>query len=231
MAQVFLYDTTLRDGAQMEGISYSVEDKLRILRRLDDLGVHYIEGGWPGANPRDSEFFQRAKSLRLTHAQLAAFASTRRAYARAEDDPTIRALEEAHTTVCTLVGKSWDLHVTRVLETTLEENLNMIADSVRYLKGRGRTVFFDAEHFFDGFKADADYALQCLRAAAEAGADCLVLCDTNGGAITSDVTSIVQRVASEFSVPLGIHVHNDCELAVANSIAAIVAGAVQVQGT
>ncbi|MSQ15329.1 MAG: citramalate synthase [Dehalococcoidia bacterium] len=231
MKQVYLYDTTLRDGAQMEGISYTAEDKLKIALKLDELGVHYIEGGWPGSNPKDAAFFERAKGVQFKNAVLVAFASTRRASIAVADDPSIRALVEAGTSHVCLVAKSWDIHVTHVLETTLEENLRMISDSVRYLKEHGRTVFLDAEHFFDGYKANPGYALQCLRAAEEAGAECLVLCDTNGGAVTSEITEIVRVVKANTTAPLGIHVHNDCDLAVANSVAALEAGAVQVQGT
>ncbi len=231
MALLELYDTTLRDGTQQEGISVSVEDKLNITRRLDGLGVHYIEGGWPGANPKDAEFFVRARHLDLKHALLTAFSSTRRANTPVERDAIMRALLEAETPVVTLVGKTWDLHVTDVLETNLEENLAMLADSIAYLKAHGRKVFLDAEHFFDGFKANQPYALQCVRVAAEAGADAVVLCDTNGGSLPHDIVSALAAVQAATSVPLGIHAHNDAEVAVANSIAAIQAGAVQVQGT
>jgi len=227
---VALYDTTLRDGAQRSGISFSVEDKLNIARHLDELGVHFIEGGWPGANPKDADFFIRARGLTLSNARLVAFGSTRRANTHAESDPNLRALNEAGVAVIALVGKSSDLHVTQVLETTPEENLRMIADSIRYLRAQGKTVFFDAEHFFDGYKATPRYARRTLEAAAEAGADCLVLCDTNGGALPSDVAAAVQAV-KDIGVPLGIHAHNDGELAVANSLAAVQSGAVQVQGT
>jgi 2-isopropylmalate synthase len=224
-----LYDTTLRDGAQMEGMSLSVEDKLKITRKLDELGVHYIEGGWPGSNPKDAEFFVRAQSLNLQHARLAAFGSTRRAGGDAESDANLRALLDARTPVVTLVGKTSDLHVRRVLETTPEENLAMIADSVRLMKANGRTVFFDAEHFFDGFYLDRAYALQCLKAAASAGGDCLVLCDTNGGMTTERLVEAVRAVQAAVDTPLGIHTHNDADLAVANSLAAVAEGVVQVQ--
>ncbi len=230
MAEVELYDTTLRDGTQMEGISLSVEDKLKIAQKLDELGIHYIEGGWPGSNPKDAEFFVRAQSLQLRNARIAAFGSTRRAGVRAEDDANLRALIDAGTPAVTLVGKANEAHVRQVLETTLEENLAMIRDSVAYMKEQGRVVFFDAEHFFDGFRDNADYALQCLRAAAEAGADCLVLCDTNGGTISSKVVEAV-KAAKAIGAPLGIHAHNDADLAVANSLAAVEAGATHVQGT
>jgi 2-isopropylmalate synthase len=228
---VELYDTTLRDGAQKEGISFSVVDKLNIARKLDELGVHYIEGGWPGSNPKDIEFFKRAKDLKLRKATLAAFGSTRAPHASTEEDTNLRAFAEAGTKVVTIVGKSADLQVTRVLETTLEENLAMIRDSVRYLKGRGLTVFFDAEHFFDGYKTNPDYALRCLEAASEAGADCLVLCDTNGGSLPAETANAVAAVKARTATPIGIHTHNDGELAVANTLAAVAAGASQVQGT
>jgi len=226
-----LYDTTLRDGAQREGISFSVADKLKIARKLDELGIHYIEGGWPGSNPKDAEFFAQAKDLRLEQAVIIAFGSTRRANVPVEEDAQIRALLEAGTKTVTIFGKSWGLHVTQVLGTTLEENLEMIADSVSYLKGRGREVIYDAEHFFDGYKADPAYALRTLQMAERAGADCLVLCDTNGGTLPSELTAIIEEVKKATSTPLGIHAHNDSDLAVANSLAAVQAGIVHVQGT
>ena len=228
--QIQLYDTTLRDGAQMEGISLSVEDKLKIVHKLDELGVHYIEGGWPGSNPKDVEFFERAQSLKLQHAQIAAFGSTRRVGGRVEDDANLRALLDAGTPVVTIVGKASDVHVRDVLETTTEENLAMIADSVRFLKAAGRTVFFDAEHYFDGYFSDGDYALQCLKAAASAGVDGVVLCDTNGGTITSRLVKAVRAAREAVPVAVGIHTHNDANLAVANSLAALEEGATQVQG-
>jgi len=227
-----LYDTTLRDGTQMEGISLSVEDKLKIARKLDELGVHYIEGGWPGSNPKDAEFFARASApggLVLRNARLAAFGSTRRAGSSAESDLNLRALVDAGTPVVTIVGKAHDRHVTRILETTTEENLAMIADSVRYLKSQGLLVFFDAEHFFDGFASDRGYALQCLKTAAGAGADCVVLCDTNGGTITSTVAELVRVVAEQVDCAVGIHTHNGTDVAVAGSLAAVEAGATHVQ--
>ncbi len=225
-----LYDTTLRDGAQMEGLSLSVEDKLKIARKLDELGVHYIEGGWPGSNPKDAEFFVRAQSLNFQHARLAAFGSTRRAGGDAASDANLRALLDAKTPVVTLVGKANDVHVRDVIETSLEENLAMIADSVRFMSEHGRTVFFDAEHFFDGFYSDRSYALSCLRAAAAAGAGCLVLCDSNGGMTTAQLVAAIRAVKEEFHTPLGIHTHNDADLAVANSLAAVEEGVQQVQG-
>ncbi len=231
MKQVQLYDTTLRDGAQQEGISFSVEDKLKIVRKLDELGINFIEGGWPGSNPKDEEFFARAQHLQLSQAVLCAFGSTRRPHTAAGKDPNLRALVKAKTPVVTLVGKSSELQVTRVLETTLEENLAMIRDSVSFLKSKGRIVFFDAEHFFDGCKANAEYALLTIRTADEAGADCVILCDTNGGTLPYDVAAMVEMAAKEVNSPLGIHAHNDADLAVACSLMAVRAGAVQLQGT
>jgi 2-isopropylmalate synthase len=228
-ATIELYDTTLRDGTQMEGISLSVEDKLKIALKLDELGVHYIEGGWPGSNPKDAEFFVRARSLALRNAQLAAFGSTRRARSTTESDPNLRALVDADTPVVTIVGKAHDQQVTRILETTVEENLAMIADSVRYLNSKGLRVFFDAEHFFEGFASDREYALQCLKTAARAGADCVVLCDTNGGTITSQIAEVVRAVVGEVDCAVGIHAHNGADVAVANSLAAIEAGATHIQ--
>ncbi len=231
MSRVELYDTTLRDGAQREGISFSVVDKLNIARKLDELGIHYIEGGWPGSNPKDIEFFEKARGLNLTQAVLVAFGSTRRPKTEAETDPNLLALVNAGVKAVTIVGKASTLQVTQVLETTLEENLSMIADSTRFLRAKGLTVFFDAEHFFDGYKADPDYARRCLKVAAEAGASCLVLCDTNGGALPDEVTAAVIAAKKCTDVPLGIHAHNDSESAVANTLAAVRAGATQVQGT
>ncbi len=231
LTQLQLYDTTLRDGAQREGISFTVEDKLKITRKLDELGIHFIEGGWPGSNPKDDEFFARARSLSLSNAILVAFGSTRRPNIEADSDTNLRALVAAGTRVVTLVGKSWDLHVTGVLETTLEENLRMIADSIRYLKSKGLRVFFDAEHFFDGYKANPDYALRTVQAAAEAGSEVVILCDTNGGAMPGEITGAFGAALRAAPVPLGIHAHNDGELAVANTLSAVQAGATQVQGT
>ena len=229
--RVELYDTTLRDGAQREGISFSVVDKLHIARKLDELGVHYIEGGWPGSNPKDADFFARAKSLKLKHAKMAAFGSTRKAHGKAETDNNVRELVEAGTPVVTLVGKTSELQVTQVLQTTLEENLAMVSDTVSYLKSKGLIVFYDAEHFFDGFKYNAEYTLLVLKAAADAGSDCLVLCDTNGGSLPAEIAGAVESVRRMTDVPLGIHVHNDGDLAVANTLAAVEAGVMQVQGT
>ncbi len=229
--QVYLFDTTLRDGTQSEGLSLSVEDKLKIAGLLDGFGVHYVEGGWPGSNPKDAEFFRRARSLALRHAKLVAFGATRKAGVEAEADPNLRALLAAETPAVSLFGKSWTLHVRHVLETTPEENLAMIADSVAWMKGRGKEVIYDAEHFFDGYRADPVYALSTLRAAAQAGADWIVLCDTNGGSLPAWVADVTAEVRRELKAPLGIHSHNDGELAVANALAAVEAGCRQVQGT
>jgi 2-isopropylmalate synthase len=231
LASVELYDTTLRDGAQSEGISFSVVDKLHIAQKLDELGIRYIEGGWPGSNPKDAEFFEKAYSLSLKNAQVVVFGSTRRRGIRAEEDNNLVMLVKAGVRVATIVGKSSDLQVINVLKTTLEENLSMIADSIRYLKANGLTVFWDVEHFFDGYKSNPEYALRTLEVATEAGVDCLVLCDTNGGALPNEVTKAVRAAAKVTSVPLGIHCHNDGGLAVANTLAAVMAGAKQVQGT
>lgn len=229
--QVRLYDTTLRDGTQREGLSLSVEDKLKIARVLDDLGIHYIEGGWPGSNPKDAAFFRRIRETPLAHARVAAFGSTRRAGRTCEEDLNIRALQEAETPVVTLVGKSSALHAERVLETSRDENLRMIQESVAYFKRHGKEVIYDAEHFFDGYRQDPDYTLATLRAASEAGADCLVLCDTNGGSLPDAVRAAVADVRTALEGPLGIHTHNDGALAVANALVAVQAGCTQVQGT
>lgn len=229
---VYLYDTTLRDGTQGEGFQLSVLDKLRIAERLDSFGFDYIEGGWPGSNPKDVEFFRQAKKLKLNHAKLAAFGSTRRADTPVENDAQVALLLDAETPVVTIFGKSWELHVTEVLRTTVEENQAMIRDTVRHLKKHGREVVYDAEHFFDGYKDNPDHALATLLAAAEGGADILVLCDTNGGTLPYEVREICLAVREKIpAVPIGIHTHNDCELAVANALAAVQAGALQVQGT
>ncbi|MCP4282905.1 MAG: citramalate synthase, partial [Gammaproteobacteria bacterium] len=229
--KIYLYDTTLRDGTQREGLSLSLDDKLKIARRLDAFGVHYIEGGWPGSNPKDVEFFDAAQEMTFENAKIAAFGSTRKKNTRPENDPNLQALVAANTPVVTLVGKSWDLHVRDVLEADPEENLEMISESVAYLKGLGKEVIYDAEHFFDGYKANPDYALLTVSAAAEAGADCVVLCDTNGGTLPWELAGIVNRVVGVLSVDLGIHTHDDGGCAVANSLVAVDAGAVHVQGT
>jgi 2-isopropylmalate synthase len=227
---VELYDTTLRDGAQAPGLSYSVEDRLRILHKLDELGVPYIEGGWPGANPRDSEFFQIASKETLKHATMTAFGMTRRAGEKAEDSAVLRDMLDASTDVVCLVGKSWDLHVTEALRTDLEEGVAMVRDSIAFLVAQGRRVFFDAEHFFDGYKANHHYALSVIHAAEEAGAERIVLCDTNGGTLPSELGRIVSDVLETVDAKLGIHAHNDAGCAVANSLTAFESGAFQVQG-
>ena len=230
---VEIFDTTLRDGVQFEGISVTVDDKLRIVEQLDRLGVHWIEGGYPGANPKDEEFFRRAaKELSLTASTLVAFGSTRHAKGGVDDDPTLRTLVEAGTSTVCIVGKSWDYHVTEALRTTLDEAVAMVSDSVRYLKAEGLRVFFDAEHFFDGYKRNPEFALRVLEGAAVAGVDALVLCDTNGGSLPHEVEPIVAEVVRHFDgVTVGMHTQNDTGCATANAIAGVVAGATHVQGT
>jgi len=229
--KILIFDTTLRDGTQRQGLSLSVIDKLRITELLDAFGVSYIEGGWPGSNPKDAAYFQEARKLKLKNAKITAFGSTCRVGAKANEDPNLKALVEARVSTVALVGKSWDLHVREVLRTTPEENLRIIGDSISFLKGLGIEVIYDAEHFFDGFKANEEFALKTLSAAAEAGADWLTLCDTNGGTLPDEIFAIVSAVKARFLTPIGIHTHNDSELAVANSLQAVRAGARQVQGT
>ncbi len=231
MLQVELYDTTLRDGAQQEGISFSVEDKLKIVRALDSIGVDFVEGGWPGSNPKDTEFFEKARKLQTLNAKLVAFGSTRRHGNSVEKDDYLRWLLEAGTEAVTIVGKCWDEHVARVLGTTLAENLAMIKESVAYLKSKERRVFFDAEHFFDGYKANPEYSLETLACAVGAGAECVILCDTNGGTLSQNLVEAIISVQKRITAPLGIHAHNDAGLAVANSLAAVQAGVKQVHGT
>src|SRR6266403_1939953 len=226
-----IYDTTLRDGTQGEGVSFSMEDKVRLATRLDALGIHYIEGGWPGSNPKDLRFFRRMQDVSFKHAKLAAFSMTRRAGGNAEADANMQALVDAGAPVATIVGKSWDFHVTEALGTTREENLAMIEDTLAWLRPKMDEVMFDAEHFFDGFRANRDYALATLRAAERAGAHWLVLCDTNGGTLPAQLVEILREVKQAVKTPLGIHVHNDAECAVANSLAAVAEGVGQVQGT
>ncbi|MGQ0810030.1 MAG: citramalate synthase [Nitrospiraceae bacterium] len=226
-----IYDTTLRDGAQAEDVSFSAEDKVRVAQQLDELGVQYIEGGWPGANPRDIEFFRIIKTMPLRQALVVAFGSTRKASNSVHKDPNIQALLRAETKTITLFGKSWPLHVTEALGVSLSKNIELISDSIHYLRSKGRQVFYDAEHFFDGYKDNPDYALQTLRAAVDAGAERIILCDTNGGTMPWEVREICEAVRGELTIPLGIHAHNDCEMAVANSLVAIETGIVQVQGT
>jgi len=228
---VTIYDTTLRDGSQAEGISFSLEDKLQIARRLDSLGISYIEGGWPGSNPKDMEFFKTIQSMGLENSRIAAFSATRKPGISVKQDLNLQALLESGAPCATLVGKSWDFHVLRALETTLEENLNMVRESIAYLKDKGREVIFDAEHFFDGYKANRDYALQVLKTAEEAGADWIVLCDTNGGTMPWEVEGIILQVRQVIGTPLGIHAHNDAGCAVSNSLIAVQNGCLQVQGT
>ena len=230
--RILTYDSTLRDGEQCEGITLSLEDKLRIVERLDAFGVDFIEGGFPASNPKDIAFFQRVQEMPLKHARIVAFGSTCKKDVAAEDDRGLADLVASGAPVVTIVGKTWDEQVTRALLTTLDENLRMIRDSVAYLKAQGLTVVFDAEHFFDGYKANADYAMACVRAASEAGADSIDLCETNGGALPHEVEAVVAAVARELpGQQLGIHCHNDSGCAVANSLAAVRAGATQVQGT
>jgi 2-isopropylmalate synthase len=226
-----IYDTTLRDGSQGQGVSFSVADKLRIAERLDSFGVHYIEGGWPGSNPKDIEFFEEAKKRKFTRAKLAAFGSTRRKGVRAADDEQVRLLVDAETPVITIFGKTWLLHVKEVLQTTAEENLAMIEDTVRYLKQQNRIVIYDAEHAFDGYKDEPEYAVATWQAAERGGADVIVLCDTNGGSIPRQIAEITKVACSKLSVRIGIHTHDDIGLGVANALAAIEAGATHVQGT
>lgn len=229
--EVLIYDTTLRDGTQGEGITLSADDKLKIAERLDEFGVAYVEGGWPGSNPKDIEFFRLAQHKRWKNTKIAAFGSTRRAKLRAEEDPNLAKLVESGAPVVTIFGKSWDFHVTDALKVPLEQNIEMIYDSVRFLKDQGLEVIFDAEHFFDGYKANPKYAISTLDAASRGGATCLSLCDTNGGTLTSEIAEIVRAVRAANSTPIGIHVHNDSGLGIANSVAAVQEGAVHVQGT
>jgi 2-isopropylmalate synthase len=231
MKQVIAYDSTLRDGAQAQGVSFTVEDKLKIVQRLDELGIGYIEAGNPGSNPKDLAFFEQASALKLKQAKIIAFGSTRKVGISATDDRNLQSLLSANTSAVAIFGKSWDYQVTDILRTTLQENLDMIADTIGFLKSQGKEVVFDAEHFFDGYKANPQYAMQTLQAAVQAGADVLCLCDTNGGTFPDEVSVITKKVVSSFDVQVGIHCHNDCEMAVANSIAAVQAGATQVQGT
>lgn len=229
--RIFTFDTTLRDGTQGEAVSFSVDDKLTIAQKLDDLGIDYIEGGWPGSNPKDKEFFARARDLELKHAKLTAFGATRLSRYKVEEDPSIQAIVEAGTPAVSIFGKSWNLHVHRALNITEEENLRIISDTVAFLKSHGREVIYDAEHFFDGYTADPGFALRTLEAAKSAGADVLCLCDTNGGTITFRLMEICADVRRRFDGILGIHTHNDSDLAVANALAAVEQGFTHVQGT
>ena len=235
--RVDIYDTTLRDGSQLEGISLTVEDKIKIARQLDLLGVTYIEGGWPGANPKDEEFFARARTeLDLENSKMVAFGSTRRAKGKTDTDPTLANLLNAGTGTVCIVGKTWDYHVEGALQTTLEEGIAMVSDSIAFLKAEGREVFFDAEHFFDGYRRNPEFSLAVLEAAAVAGADCLVLCDTNGGSLPTDVERMVSNVYDHLGGPngtsaIGVHLHNDTGCGVANALAGVRGGASHVQGT
>lgn len=231
MKKVSLYDTTLRDGTQGTGISFSVLDKIRVAEKLDAFGIDYIEGGWPGSNPKDAAFFDEAAKRTWKHAKISAFGMTRRGKAKVEEDAQVQMLLDAKTPVVTIVGKTWPLHVTEVFNVSLEENLAMIADTVRYLKSHGREVIYDAEHFFDSFREDESYSLATIKAAREAGADLVVLCDTNGGSLPDFVAQVTAKAIAHLGAPVGIHTHNDSGVGVANALAAIQAGASQVQGT
>ena len=231
MARVFIYDTTLRDGSQGEGVNFSLQDKLLLTKRLDELGVDFIEGGYPLSNPKDSEYFQAVRDLPLKHAKVVAFGMTRKKNNSAEADTGLRALLAGQTSHVTIVGKTWDFHVTNVLNATLDENVQMIADSVAFCRSEGREVFYDAEHFFDGYRANPEYAIRTLKAAEQAGASVVILCDTNGGTMPERVAELVTEVRRHLKCDVGIHCHNDCDLAVANTLAAVKAGVSQVQGT
>jgi 2-isopropylmalate synthase len=231
MRQIEIYDTTLRDGSQAEDIAFSVEDKLRITEKLDELGVHYIEGGWPGSNPKDAEYFKKVRNLPLCNAVVVAFGSTHRPKHKVQDDVNIKTLIDSKAKVVTIFGKTWDFHVKEALKISLEANLDIIHDSISYLKKHVEKVFFDGEHFFDGYKDNPEFAIKCLLAAQDAGADCIIPCDTNGGTLPHDIKRIMQDVVGKIKRPMGIHAHNDSECAVANSIIAVELGAVQVQGT
>jgi 2-isopropylmalate synthase len=231
MRRIEIYDTTLRDGAQTEGISFSVEDKIRITEKLNELGIHYVEGGWPGSNPRDLEYFKKIRKLKLSTSRIVAFGSTHRPKHDVSDDAMLQSLLDSDARIITIFGKSWDFHVKEALKISLQENLDIIYNSVAYLKKHVEAVFFDAEHFFDGYKDNPKYAIKCLVAAQEAGADCIIPCDTNGGSLPGDIAAIFEAITKVIQTPLGIHAHNDSDCAVANSIIAIENGASQVQGT
>jgi len=229
--QIAIYDTTLRDGSQHEGISFTLEDKIKIARRLDDIGIHYIEGGWPGSNPKDIRFFERARKLQFDNAKIAAFGSTRRANSKAKDDANLKLLIDSEAFVVTIFGKSWDFHVEQALRVPLDQNLEMIEDSVRFLKSHDREVVYDAEHYFDGFRHNPDYALATLRAATAGGADVIVFCDTNGGTLPKEVAKAIKAAKKVVSCPMGIHTHNDGGVAVANALVAVELGVSHIQGT
>ncbi len=239
---ILLYDTTLRDGTQGENINFSADEKIKIAERLDDIGVHYIEGGWPGSNPKDIQFFDLARRIKFKQTKITSFGATRRPGIAPEDDPNLHALLDSHTSVVTIFGKSWDLHVERIMSNTLEENIKMIRDSVEYLKDQKREVIYDAEHFFDGYRDNKDYACRTLIPAVKGGAEFIVLCDTNGGTLPHEIEQIIQEVSrwlekelvhapADLKIKLGIHAHNDCGMAVANSITAVRSGISMVQGT
>ncbi|MFH1123580.1 MAG: citramalate synthase [Pseudomonadota bacterium] len=229
--QITLYDTTLRDGTQGEQVSLSAEDKLRIYRKLDEFGIHFVEGGWPGSNPKDARFFKMAQKTNFSHTRLTAFGSTRRPTTRPQDDANIKALLETEVETLTIFGKSWDLHVSKILEASLDENLAMIEETLAYLKEKGRRVIYDAEHFFDGYKRNPAYALRTVGAAVKGGAEIIVLCDTNGGTLPHEIRAIMEEVMPHIPLPVGIHAHNDCGLSLANSLVAVQSGATMVQGT
>ncbi len=231
MKDVLIYDTTLRDGCQAEDVSFTLEDKLRIAEKLEEIGIDYVEGGFPGSNPRDAEFFKAVRKLKLKHARIAAFGMTRKPSSKPSQDLSLKTLLDADTPVVTLVGKTWDLHVRDDLRISLKANLEIIAESIAYMKERVDEVIFDAEHFFDGYRSNPEHALACLKAAAEGGADWIVLCDTNGGRLPSEIRAAIAALQGVISTPLGIHCHNDGELAVANTLTAVEMGARQVQGT
>ena len=231
MKKVFMFDSTLRDGVQGENVNFSVEDKLKVMKVLDDFGIDFIEAGNPASNPKDMEFFKKAESYSLKHSKLVAFGSTRRKNTSCEDDSNLGVLAETNVEYISVFGKSWDMHAIDILNTTLEENLNMISDTISYLVSKGKKVFFDAEHYFDGYKANSEYALRTLRTAENAGAEAVILCDTNGGCFPDEIAEIVRISAEAVNIPIGIHCHNDTGCAVANSISAVKAGASQVQGT
>ncbi|MBU1902810.1 MAG: citramalate synthase, partial [Proteobacteria bacterium] len=230
-SQVTLYDTTMRDGTQGEQVNLSAEDKFRIAKKLDEFGIPYVEGGWPGSNPKDVRFFEMARKMGLKNTRLTAFGSTRRPGISPHEDDNLRALLETGMETVTVFGKSWDLHATEILGVSLKENLRMIEETVAYLTGQGREVIYDAEHFFDGHEANPSYAMETIRAAEEGGADTIVLCDTNGGRMPREIAEIVGDVSARVGIPIGIHTHNDCGLALANSLAAVESGARMVQGT
>ncbi len=231
MPRIQIYDTTLRDGSQGEGVNFSLQDKLLLTRRLDDLGVDYIEGGYPLSNPKDADYFREVSHLPLANAKIVAFGMTRRKNSSPENDPCLKALLAAEAPVITIVGKTWDMQVTDVLQTSLTENLAMIRDSVAHCRAAGRDVFYDAEHFFDGYRANPEYAMATLKTAAQAGATVVILCDTNGGSMPEQIAAAMEHVRRELPCDIGIHCHNDCDLATANSLAAVLKGATQVQGT